>query len=450
MSWVAVFESASVSNKTSYVRDGQMKRKLCLFLCSLLTLTACAQKPATSSSDLALSSTKPIAPSPLSNLPDNFPVIERKPSVANWDFGKMYSVPTYDPNSTDVWQMDLRSFDLSDLDLRQSLNDLMYADFDTQTQWPSTDKMPPGFDWQRIMELGKNPGLGVRSLHTQGITGRGVGIAIIDQPLIVDHQEYADRIRLYEEINVDPTTESQMHGPAVASIAAGKTVGVAPEADLYYIGSWPGDWGTGGPNNFTYDFRYYAQAVQRILQINQQLPEGRKIRVIAMQIGWSPDQAGYDEITAAVKEAKAAGLLVVSSSLEETFGFKFQGLGRAPLADPDKFESYEPGLWWAKDFYAVNQFSDRLLVPMDSRTTASPGGAGEYVFYRQSGWSWAIPYIAGIYALAAQTKPTLTPDEFWLIAMKTGRTIELKQDGKAIPFGPILDPVALIAALQAK
>ena len=402
-----------------------MKRKVCLFVCFLLTLTACVQKPATP-----------------------FPVIERKPDVANWDLGKMYSVPSYDPESEQMWQMDLRAYDLSDLDLKNSLDDLLYADFDSQTIWPPKEKMPPGFDWQRIMELGKNPGLGVRSLHSKGITGRGVGIAIIDQPLLVDHQEYADRMRLYEEINVDPTTESQMHGPAVASIAVGKTVGVAPEADLYYIGSWPGDWGTGG--NFTYNFRYYAQAVRRILQINQQLPEGRKIRVIAMQIGWSPDQAGYDEITAAVHEAKAAGLLVVSSSLEETFGFKFHGIGRAPLADPDKFESYEPGLWWAKDFYAGNQFSDRLFIPMDSRTTASPGGKDEYVFYREGGWSWSIPYIAGIYALAAQVKPTITPDEFWQTAMKTGRTIELKHDGKTIPFGPILDPVALMSALQAK
>jgi len=236
----------------------------------------------------------------------------------------------------------------------------------------------------------------------------------------------------------------------VASIAVGKTVGVAPDANLYYIGSWTGDWGTGGPNNFTWNFHYYAQAVQRILQINQQLPEGRKIRVIALQVGWSPDQAGYDEITTAVKEAKAADLLVVSSSLEQTFGFKFDGLGRTPLADPEKFESYEPGIWWAKNFYAGIRYSDRLLVPMDSRTTASPSGVGEYVFYRQGGWSWAIPYIAGIYALATQAKPTLTPDEFWFTAMKTGRVIELKQGDKAIPFGPILDPVALVAAVRAK
>jgi hypothetical protein len=326
----------------------------------------------------------------------------------------------------------------------------MYAAFDTQTKWPPTDKMPPGFDWQRIMELGKNPGLGVRNLHTKGITGRGVGIAIIDQPLLVDHQEYADRMQLYEEININPSMSSEMHGPAVASIAVGKTTGVAPEADLYYIGCYAGDLGIGGANNFTYNYHYIAQGIQRLLDINRHLPKERKIRVISISVGWSPKNKGYDEVMAAVKKAKADGLLVVSSSLEETFGFKFHALGRAPLADPDKFESYGPGMWWAKGFYAGNQFSDRLLVPMDSRTTASPGGKGEYVFYRQGGWSWAIPYIAGIYALAAQAAPTLTPDEFWSIAMKTGRTIELKHDDKAIPFGPILDPVALIAALQAK
>jgi subtilisin family serine protease len=347
-----------------------------------------------------------------------------------------------------MWQMDLRSFDLSQLDLTYSLNDLMYADFDSRTKWPAADKMPGDFDWQRIMEIGKNPGLGIRRLHAQGITGYGVGLAIIDQPLIVDHQEYTDRMQLYEEINIAPNMSSEMHGPAVTSIAVGKTTGVAPEADLYYIACYAGDFGTGGADNFTYNFHYIAQGIQRILDINRQLPEGRKIRVISISAGWSPEYKGYDEVTAAVQEAKAAGLLVVSSSLEETFGFKFQALGREPLADPDQFESYEPGLFWAKQFYGGQRFSDRLLVPMDSRTTAGPGGIDEYVFYREGGWSWSIPYIAGMYALAAQVKPTITPDEFWSLALMTGRTIELKHEEETISFGPILDPVALIAALQ--
>ncbi len=155
---------------------------------------------------------------------------------------------------------------------------------------------------------------------------------------------------------------------------------------------------------------------------------------------------------AAVKEAKAAGLLVVSSSLEDTFGFKFQALGRVPSADPDKFESFEPGLFWAQDFYSNTTMlgTDHLLVPMDSRTTASPNGLHEYAFYREGGWSWSIPYIAGMYALAAQVKPSITPDEFWALALNTGRTIQLKHNGETIPFGIILDPSTLIKSLQTK
>ena len=87
--------------------------------------------------------------------------------------------------------------------------------------------------------LGKNPGLGIRSLHDMGIDGRNVGIAMIHMPMIVDHVEYGKQARLYEEINIISDAESEMHGPAVASIAVGKTIGVAPNADLYYIAAPP-------------------------------------------------------------------------------------------------------------------------------------------------------------------------------------------------------------------
>ncbi len=389
-----------------------------------------------------------VSTSTLSPLPSEFPKIDRHPAAADYGRGSLQEFPAYDPNSEETWQVDLRSYDVSQLDLRDSANELLYVSFDDQTQWPAADKMPPDFDWQHIMELGKNPGLGIHQLHAQGITGNGVGIAIIDQTLLVDHQEYKDQLRLYEEASdiQGGWLQTQMHGPAVASIAVGKNVGVAPQADLYYIA-------TAMCNQGSYesiDFACLAQSVRRILEVNRQLPEDRKIRVLSMSIGWGPESKGYTEITAAVQEAKAAGLLVICSSVEEVHGFKFHALGRSPLADPDKFESYEPGLFWAKQFYEGSGGSDRLLVPMDSRTTASPGGVNEYVFYREGGWSWSIPYIAGVYALAAQVKPTLTPDEFWSLALKTGRTIELKHEGQTIPFGPILDPVALIGSLQTK
>jgi hypothetical protein len=423
-----------------------MKKLLVFFLLFIiLNLNACNQVPETPTI-ASLSTVEPVSLSPLSPLPSIFPKIDRKPSSSGWLRGGIYSVPTYDPDSDQMWQMDLRSYNLSELDLSKSYDDLMYATFDSQTIWPPAGRMPQNYDWQQIMELGKNPGLGIRQLHALNITGQGVGIAIIDQTLLVDHQEYGQQLRLYEEASdiQDGWLEPQMHGPAVASIAVGKTTGVAPGADLYYIATAMCSSGSYLSN----DYSCLAQSVYRILDINKLLPPDRKIRVISISVGWGPDSTGYAEITAATKEAKDAGMLVICSSVEAVHGFKFHALGRAPLADPDQFESYEPGLWWAKQYYEGEPFSDRLLVPMDSRTTAGPDGIDEYVFYRQGGWSWSIPYIAGAYALAAQVKPSITPDEFWKLALQTGRTIELKHGGRSFQLGPILDPISLVAELQ--
>jgi subtilisin family serine protease len=340
--------------------------------------------------------------------------------------------------------MDLRGYDLSALDLRDSPRPWLDAElrFDSGTVWPPEDRLPPGFDPKRVLELGKNPGLGLRDLHAQGITGRGVGIGIVDYPLLTEHQEYADQLQWYEEINADAADRAHRHGSIVASIAVGRQVGVAPEASLYYIGVG---------NNLKEMFlksHYEAQAVRRILEINAGLPEGRKIRVISMSFGWGPQRAGYYDMTAAVEEATAEGLLIVCATIERVHGFDFEALGRSPLADPDAFDSYEPALWWAEDFYAGYRFSDHLMVPTDSLTLASPTGADAYAFERAGGSSKAIPYIAGVYALAVQVDPAITPERFWTLAVKTGRTIELAHDSETIPLGPIVDPTALISALQ--
>jgi hypothetical protein len=248
---------------------------------------------------------------------------------------------------------------------------------------------------------------------------------------------------LYEEQG--RVGSATMHGAAVASITAGKTTGVAPEADLYYVAA---DECTGNGSGEV-DFSCLAKAVRRILEVNQQLPPDRRIRVLSMSIGWSPENKGYAEIQSAIQSIRDAGVFVICSSEWEIYGFNFHALGRFPLADPDAFDSYEPGLWWAKRFYQGQmELNDTLLVPMDSRTTASPTGNAEYVFYREGGWSWAIPHIAGVYALAAQVRLNVTPDLFWSTALHTGRTIQLDHGGKTYSFGTILDPVALIRALQ--
>ena len=152
--------------------------------------------------------------------------------------GKLKELPRFDANSTNPFQVDLRGADLSALDLRDRLADLNEAVFDTSTVWPARDKMPQAFDPARILETGRNPGLGIRSLHRRGITARGVAIALVDNPLLASHSEYAARLRVHEHIQASPEEKRHFHGSTVLSLAGGRTLGVAPEAELYYISNW--------------------------------------------------------------------------------------------------------------------------------------------------------------------------------------------------------------------
>ncbi len=373
--------------------------------------------------------------------------IVRKPQAAVYTKGPLLSVPAYKPGSRNPFQVDLRSADVSEVALEERLSDLLHADFDSKTKWP--EKLPAAFRPDEILERARNPGLKIRSLHQKGITGKGVGIAVIDQPLLVNHVEYKDQLRSYEEIHSWAGVPSQMHGPAVASLAVGKTVGVAPAADLYYIAEVHGQMKQG---RFDWDFTWLAKSIERILEINSSLPSERKIKVMSISVGWSPEQKGCAEADAAVEKAKAAGIFVISTAIDRTHKLAFHGLGRDPQKDPELAASYGLGSWWA-DSFADGRFyfkpGERLLVPMDARTTASPTGEQDYVYYSSGGWSWSVPYLAGLYALACQVAPSVTPETFWATALKTGKVVPVVYKGKTYQLGTIVDPVALMEALGA-
>jgi len=87
------------------------------------------------------------------------------------------------------------------------------------------------------------------------------------------------------------------------------------------------------------------------------------------------------------------------------------------------------------------------MVPMDSRCLASPTGDSDYAFYRNGGMSWAVPWVAGLYALACQVNPQVTPEIFWETARKTAVITKIQRDGKAVEFGPVVNPRGLLEAL---
>lgn len=133
--------------------------------------------------------------------------------------------------------------------------------------------------------------------------------------------------------------------------------------------------------------------------------------------------------------------------LRDSYGFSIHGLGRSPFADPELLTSWTPGMFWVASFDRVITIPNLLLIPMDSRTTASQAGDNEYVFYRQGGLSWTVPYLAGVYALAAQVDPSITPEHFWSVALATAASVEIELNGHPASLGPIIQPVGLIEAL---
>ncbi|MGD0813571.1 MAG: hypothetical protein ABSA83_08205 [Verrucomicrobiota bacterium] len=138
--------------------------------------------------------------SPLKPLPATvkLPYICRDPEAVDYRHFTNHSAPlTKLPafNAENPFSVDLRSGDASRLDLRNSAADLEHATFDSQTTWPPDDRLPPGFDAVRVLELGKNPGLGIRKLHAQGITGHGIGIGIVDQTLLTRHSEFVKAVK---------------------------------------------------------------------------------------------------------------------------------------------------------------------------------------------------------------------------------------------------------------
>lgn len=283
-----------------------------------------------------------------------------------------------------------------------------------------------------LLEACKDPGLGVRSLQARGITGRGVNVAILDQPLLTDHPEFADRIAAYYDTGCEGETAS-MHGPAVASLLAGKTIGVAPDANIYYA-AWP---------SWLMDSRYAADALDWVLEQNEALPEGEKIRVVSVSA--APGSADMFQNTdlwnAAAARAEEAGVLVLTV---EGAGTKPDRLMPYPaVLDPNArddpaacrvgFPSEDGSSVFAKN---------ALALPCSYRTTAEEYTAGQfgYTHYGQGGLSWGIPYCAGVMALGWQVDPTLTGDEIMRYLLSTAAT---GTDGNSI-----IDPVQFIQTLQ--
>ncbi|NLY20398.1 MAG: S8/S53 family peptidase [Tissierellia bacterium] len=298
---------------------------------------------------------------------------------------------------------DIRYFEYSD-DIKEKYTEYEYREEDIFTYRFNEETILEGSEdiQKEVMEKGKNPGLGIRSLHEKGITGEGVTVAIIDQNLFPNHPEYSGKIIEYFDSGCgEANNRGSMHGPAVLSLLVGDSMGVAPNSKVYYAAapSWEAD------------SKYYADSLYWIIEENSKLPIDEKIRVVSVSAApsgeGSPFEKNLEMWDEAVLAAQEERLLVLDCTNNKSTGFLYPAFFDYENRDDITLSKggYPASLHRVRD--------DGIGVPTDFRTVAQEVQEGKptYQYWGQGGRSWGIPYGAGVCALGWQINPNLTSDE---------------------------------------
>lgn len=271
------------------------------------------------------------------------------------------------------------------------------------------------------LEMGKNPGLGIRKLHEMGINGSGVHIAVIDQNLDVDNFEYKENLESFKSFDGADDENVDLHGPAVASLLCGKNVGVAPGSRLHYFAIK-----SGGLSNST---KGVIDSIKDILIYNEKANENEKIKII------NHCASRKEEFNPFIKQAKENGIIFVDSdsSLNE-FGI-FTGGSNTDKEDPDSYEFTKPKTF--AEQMIIDKYQNNIIVPGDFRTYASSvNGNNDYRYDEIGGFSWAMPYLSGVFTLALGINPKLTEKDLNNFLHETA-----KQNSKGYK---VIDPVAIV------
>lgn len=247
----------------------------------------------------------------------------------------------------------------------------------------SFSQLPAGYDPDSLLEWGKYPGLNMDILHKHGFTGKGAVIAYVDQPAS-SHEQY-NHVNIHYTNNTD--NDSSMHGPAVLSLLAGKDIGTAPEAEIYYYGhaSWKGDSLT------------RAECLYQIIEQNKSLPEGKKITMVGYSDNISDERPNAQAWRDAVAACEAAGIMV-------WFCGEYSAATFLPMSDKNDYHNLSVVHWGGRA-------PELVYVPSSGRTTAATDDGASYIYWSDGGLSWTMPYMLGLYAIAIEIDPNLTQKE---------------------------------------
>ena len=184
----------------------------------------------------------------------------------------------------------------------------------------------------------------------------------------------------------------------------------------------------------------YADGLNWIVEQNEKLPEGEKIRVVSVSAAPSGEGSPFTENLElwdqAVEAAQAAGIVVLDCRTGEETGFI-----ASAFFDPTAREDPTACTGgWPSNPMTVSP--SEIGVPCSYRTVAEEYWEGEtsYQYDGSGGLSWGIPYAAGVLALGWQVAPELDGETMLQLLKDSCATA---RDGSRI-----IDPTAFIEAVR--
>jgi hypothetical protein len=290
----------------------------------------------------------------------------------------------------------------------------------TATEYPSNSRLTPRTAREWPDESG------VAEAHAGGILGANVLVAVLDTGVDADHTEFAGRRINFRYISQFPNSpnwpprdvrgfDTNGHGTHVCGILAGRSVGVAPEAELYVATVIESE------ATLTSATRVVA-GLQWVLRQFTRPDNERKPAVLSMSLGFPPDPPGLDGpslklryetmqlLIRSLRQANVLPVMAIGNSGADQYGYP-AALDEVVAVGAVGFDgklapfsgSTPKGVKPAKpDVVGYGVGVDSALERDYDNTS---------IYKRMSGTSMATPYVAGIAALYRSEDPALSVDE---------------------------------------
>jgi subtilisin family serine protease len=280
---------------------------------------------------------------------------------------------------------------------------------------------------------------GIKKAHSEGITGKGVLVGVLDTGCDADHVELSNKHIEFSYIPLQPLREKRSvrgfdvdgHGTHVCGVIAGKNTGVAPEVDLIVASVIESE------TLQTSIIRIYV-GLEWILSKFRAEENRNKPKIINMSLGFSPYlikesglQAAMDVLRNIFSTLDALDILPVVA-----IGNEGANIVQAPAYFP---EALSVG---AVDFkHTPASFSGGGISPITGKAEPNIVGYGVDIFSslerntdnqslyaRMSGTSMATPYVTGIAALFASVQPELKGKKLRQLMINKAKSLNFSLD----------------------